>query len=160
MKKKIFFSPLKNHHVEGNPPPPVPTELKVVDAADADPVGGGGGPPEDGGGGGRSALGSSIPIFLLTTSNILSIFLRAPSAATSCASRAYSSIIIISFHVIPSKSGAYLCGRSVRSQLATSLSPTGSMSSPSFFALSKKPHGVSLWFSYFSSWGVDLTWFV
>ena len=62
-------------HAEGipppPPPPPPPVELSRVDVDD------GSGAP-DGGGGGGNAAGSSMPIFLLTTSKVLSIFLLAP----------------------------------------------------------------------------------
>ena len=87
-----------------------------------------------GGGGGGSAVGSSMPIFLLTTSKVLSIFLLAPRAATPCASSAYTSISTISFQDIPSKFGVYLCSLSDRRDPATSLSTPGSKSSSSFFA--------------------------
>ena len=100
-KKKghIFRDCCALTHADGIPPPaPLPVELPRVDADD------GGGAP-DGGGGGGGMVGSSMPIFLLTTSNVLSIFLLAPSAATPCASSACSSISTISFQDIPSKFG-------------------------------------------------------
>ena len=112
-------------HAEGIPLP-LPVELPRVDTDD------GGGAP-DGGGGGGGAVGSSMPIYFLMTSKVLSIFL-APSAATPCASSACSSISIISFHDIPSKFGVYLCSLRERSYVATSLSTATSKSSSSLFA--------------------------
>ena len=78
--KNVFFSFKISKFT---PPPPVPTELEV-DANDAGP-GGGLPPDDDGDGGGESSVKSSMTISLLTTSNVLSISLRVPSADSPCA---------------------------------------------------------------------------
>ena len=82
-------------HAEGIPP--LPTELPSAEVGE--------GARPDGGGG---AVGSSVPIFLLKISNVLNIFLRAPSTATPCASSACVHQHH-SFRDEPSKFGVYLC---------------------------------------------------
>ena len=66
LKRRVIYCRALTH-AEGIPPPPLPVELPRADVDDC------GGAPEGGGGGG-GAVGSSMPIFLLTTSKVLSIF--------------------------------------------------------------------------------------
>jgi hypothetical protein len=73
-KKVIFRERVLHPHAEGIPPLLL-AELPNIEADE------GTGAP-DGGGGGNSAVGSLMPIFLLTTSKVLSIFLRAHSMSS------------------------------------------------------------------------------
>ena len=102
---------------------PTTTELPGVD---------GGGAP-DGGGGGGSAVGSSMPIFLLTNLERLEHF----PPRTNCGNALCLERLLVhqhvSFYDILSKFG--LCSPSRRSNVAMSFSTAGSKFSPSFFAL-------------------------
>src|SRR5258706_919906 len=73
--------------------------------------------------------GIFTPILFLTASNVLSIFRRAPRAVTPLSSSAFSSIITISLHAIPSKLGVYLCNLRLRRHAGISLRSAGSTSS-------------------------------
>lgn len=129
--EKIGLCCFKKGHISGTlrpyaegVPPPLLVELPSVESEE------GAGPP-DGWGHGSGTVGSSKPVFLLTTSEVSSMFLCAPNASTPCASSAYSSITTISFHNIPSNFGVYLCSLSVHSHTATSFSTARSKSSSS-----------------------------
>ena len=124
LAKEFYFSKVI-FHVDGIPPPPLLVELLRVDANEGD-----GAPDSAVGGGG---LGSSMPISLPTTSNVLNIFLRALSTAMPCPSSACVHQHQ-SFRDEPSKFSVYLCSLREHSRAATSFSTVLSKSSSTFFA--------------------------